>query len=98
MQVFDRKLRLTDLNISILAQSHGEIDLQFNDFKGDRGRMYFSVSFMDLADALNFHRLLGQAIGELQPGLVDPLPEGDPSEVDAMKVLYEADSRMREVL
>jgi hypothetical protein len=40
---------------------------------------------------LNFYRDLGEAIDFMQPGVIAPLPDGDPAEVDAMKVIFEAD-------
>lgn len=44
---------------------------------------------------LNFWRDLGDALNEAQPGLTLPLPDGDPNEVDAMKVIFEADQLQR---
>ncbi len=44
----------------------------------------------------NFYRDLGDLLDHLQPGLVNSLPEGDPSEVDAMKIIYEADQLRKE--
>ena len=44
-----------------------------------------------LPHLLNFYRDLGALLDEAQPGLTNPLPDGDPSELDAMKVVFEAD-------
>lgn len=46
----------------------------------------------DLPRAVNFIRALMDAVEYVQPGVFRPLPDGDPSIVDAMKVLHEADS------
>ena len=53
--------------------------------------LYASFTAHSLPHLLNFYRDLGALINDLQPGLTLPLPDGDPSEVDAMKVIYEAD-------
>ena len=50
-----------------------------------------SLAVRSLPHLLNFYRDLGDAINWLQPGLTLPLPDGDPSEVDAMKIIFEAD-------
>ncbi len=52
---------------------------------------YSHVFFGGVPELLNFYRDLGEALDLIQPGLVNPLPDGDSSEVDAMKVIYEAD-------
>lgn len=54
------------------------------------------IYLRDLPRLLNFYRDLGECLDLLQPGLVSPLPEGDPSEVDAMKIIYVADRLRRE--
>lgn len=63
---------------------------------GFSGRSHHShIFFNDLPNLLNFYRDLGEALDIMQPGLVSPLPEGDASEVDAMKIIYEADRLQR---
>ena len=57
--------------------------------------VYTGVMCHSLPHLLNFYRDLGALLDELQPGLINPLPDGDPSEVDAMKVIYEADQLQR---
>lgn len=54
--------------------------------------------FRSLPHALNFYRDLGDALNHLQPGLTLPLPGGDPNEVDAMRVVYEADQLQRGIV
>lgn len=49
------------------------------------------VFIQSLPHLFNFYRDLGVSLSHLQPGLTYPLPDGDPSIVDAMKVIYEAD-------
>lgn len=49
------------------------------------------VFIQSLPHLFNFYRDLGVSLSHLQPGLTQPLPDGDPSIVDAMKVIYEAD-------
>lgn len=60
------------------------------------GEHYSSVLSRDLPRLLNFYRDLGEALEYLQPGLTKPLPDGSPDEVDAMKVIYEADRLRRD--
>ena len=55
------------------------------------GQLHATIGIRSLPHLLNFYRDLGALMNELQPGLTLPLPEGDPSEVDAMKVIHEAD-------
>ena len=57
---------------------------------------YTHIFMRDLPRLVNFYRDLGECLDLLQPGLIFPLPEGDPSEVDAMKVIYEADRLRKE--
>lgn len=59
------------------------------------GGLYVGAMCHSLPHLLNFYRDLGGVLDELQPGLVNPLPDGDLSEVDAMKVIYEADRIQR---
>lgn len=56
-----------------------------------QGDIHTTLFVHSLPHLLNFYRDLGDFLNELQPGLTLPLPEGDWSEVDAMKVLHEAD-------
>ena len=50
-----------------------------------------------LPHLLNFYRDLGEAIDFIQPGVINPLPDGEPDYVDALKVIHEADRlRMEE--
>ena len=37
------------------------------------------------------HRAIGEIIEVFQPGIINPLPDGDPSIVDAMQIIYAAD-------
>jgi hypothetical protein len=53
--------------------------------------LHCHIAFDSLPMLLNFYRDLGEAIDFIQPGVINPLPDGDPGEVDAMKVIYEAD-------
>jgi hypothetical protein len=50
----------------------------------------------DLVALCLLHRAIGSIIDHYQPGIVSPLPDGDSSEVDAMKVLFEVDRLWRE--
>lgn len=50
----------------------------------------------DLVNLVLLHRAIGHLINAYQPGIVTPLPDGDPSEVDALKVLYTVDQLWRE--
>lgn len=54
-------------------------------------QLHASIVIRSLPHLLNFYRDLGDLLNEIQPGLTLPLPEGDPSEIDAMKVIFEAD-------
>lgn len=60
------------------------------------GDLHASIMVRSLPHLLNFYRDLGAVLDDLQPGLVSPLPDGDKNEVDAMKVIYEADRLQRE--
>ena len=42
------------------------------------------------------YRAIGNILEGLQPGLLSPLPTGDPNEFDAIKVAYEIDRKWRE--
>lgn len=42
------------------------------------------------------YRAIGNILEGLQPGLVSPLPDGDPNEFDAIRVSYEIDRLWRE--
>lgn len=53
--------------------------------------LYTHLYAYSLPHLLNFYRDLSEALNEMQPGLIFPLPDGDPHEVDAMKVVFEAD-------
>jgi hypothetical protein len=57
----------------------------------DKSGQHSIIFFNSLPRLLNFYRDLGEAIDFMQPGVINPLPDGDPGEVDAMKVIYEAD-------
>ena len=59
------------------------------------GGLYVHVYVDSLPHLLNLWRDLGSMLDELQPGLVNPLPDGDRNEVDAMKVIHEADLLQR---
>jgi hypothetical protein len=61
----------------------------------NRGGIYINLFPDSLADLYNFYRDLGELLDYHQPGLVNPLPDGDPSEVDAMRIIYEADQLRR---
>jgi hypothetical protein len=63
------------------------VQVGFHDGSG----LHCHIFFNDLPRLLNFYRDLGEAIDFVQPGVINPLPEGDPGEVDAMKVIFEAD-------
>jgi hypothetical protein len=63
------------------------VQVGFHDGSGQHSNIFFN----SLPKLLNFYRDLGEAIDFAQPGVVNPLPDGDPGEVDAMKVIYEAD-------
>jgi hypothetical protein len=63
------------------------VQLGFHDGSG----LYSNIFFNSLPRLLNFYRELGEAIDFVQPGVINPLPDGDPGEVDAMKVIFEAD-------
>jgi hypothetical protein len=69
------------------------VQLGFHDGSG----LHSNIFFNSLPRLLNFYRDLGEAIDFMQPGVIDPLPDGDPGEVDAMKVIYEADQLKRGV-
>jgi hypothetical protein len=53
--------------------------------------LYLCLWVDSLPHLLNLYRDLGELLDSLQPGLTSPLPDGDPSEVDAMKVVFVAD-------
>jgi hypothetical protein len=63
------------------------VQLGFHDGSG----LHSNIFFNSLPMLLNFYRELGEAIDFVQPGVINPLPDGDPGEVDAMQVIYEAD-------
>ena len=42
------------------------------------------------------YRAIGNILDGLQPGIVSPLPDGDPNEFDAIRVAYEIDRLWRE--
>jgi hypothetical protein len=63
------------------------VQLGFHVGSGQHSNIFFN----SLPMLLNFYRDLGESIDFVQPGIVNPLPDGDPSEVDALKVIYEAD-------
>jgi hypothetical protein len=63
------------------------VQLGFHDKSGQHSFTFFN----SLPMLLNFYRDLGEAIDFVQPGIVNPLPDGDPGEMDAMKVIFEAD-------
>lgn len=50
----------------------------------------------DLVNLALLHRAIGCLIHSYQPGVVTPVPDGDPDQVDAMKVLHEVDRIWRE--
>jgi hypothetical protein len=70
----------------LLDPSHGRLLASFSG-----PTLHSHIFFNDLPRLLNFYRDLGAALDFIQPGLVNPLPDGDSNEVDAMKVIYVAD-------
>lgn len=69
-----------------IAAYAGGVQLSFHT-DGVHAHIFIS----SLPHLFNFYRDLGVSLSHLQPGLTQPLPDGDPSIVDAMKVIYEAD-------
>ena len=99
MEICHEKLKIDNAKVAIRAHDYGHIHLMIHNYNSPMpSGFYFSLDMASIVDAYNLYRILGRAIGAIQPGLVDPLPEGDPNEVDAMKVVFEADQRLKEVL
>ena len=98
MEICHEKLKIDNAKIEIRAHDHGHILLSAHNLDHNGSGMYFSLDIRSVVDAYNLYRILGRAISSVQPGLVDPLPENDPNIVDAMKVVFEADQKMKGVL
>ena len=50
----------------------------------------------DLINLALLYKAIGYSLSMMQPGYLTPLPEGDPNEVDAMRLDYEVNRLWRE--
>ena len=94
MDIFRETLKFDDATIHIHAHDYGDILVMFDDFKGGKGRVHCSFNLRDIPDAFNFYRALGRILDSVQPGLATAVSDDDPSLVDALMVIHEADFRI----
>lgn len=46
--------------------------------------------FITTEDLYRIWKIIGNAIDEAQPGVINPLPDGDPAQADAIRFIQEA--------